>query len=417
MITANSYPIVNGTFIQADMTLSWDRKTWESEFHYLHEVGMRYLVLMGITSTAGNVTKTIYPSKITGFQKTGQVDALDLCLSSAEAAGFKVFLGINFNQEWWKKGARDPQWLYRQMDRGNLIADELYELYHHKYSGAFHGWYWEYEVDNLNFKTEKELAVLAKALNITLLHLKEDKEKLPLLLSPFMNKRYSTPEEYGENWAFVFSNTELGQGDIFCPQDCVGGGGLELGDVTRWFTALKKAVDTKPGLLFWANVESFDHKNWVSAPLKRFIKQLETVSPLVDNCLTFSYSHYYSPNNIDKGFHETYLDYVEKGSLEGGKPAPPGEVKARKVGKTQFLISWGPASDDFGICGYLLYRDKKLIFSTQAQRKYGGDPQGIVMSYTDTAFPYLTWKNPIYEVRAFDFAGNVSDSVKAVNVV
>jgi hypothetical protein len=110
------------------------------------------------------------------------------------------------------------------------------------------------------------------------------------------------------------------------------------------------------------------------------------------------------------------LDYVEKGGLEGGKPAPPGEVKARKVGKTQYLISWGPASDDFGICGYLLYRDKKLIFSTQVQRKYGGDPRGVIMSYTDTVFSHLTWRYPSYEVRAFDFAGNLSEPVKAVYV-
>lgn len=73
----------------------------------------------------------------------------------------------------------DSKWLYDQMERGNVIADELYTKYYSKYPNAFHGWYWIYEVDNLNFKTKDDFYVLGKAIDINLKDLK-GKNHLPL---------------------------------------------------------------------------------------------------------------------------------------------------------------------------------------------------------------------------------------------
>lgn len=405
-------PIADGSFIQGDMVQRWDDEKWQSEFKYLKEVNMHYLV-MGTSITEGNTIKTLYPTKIPGGQmEFPEVDIVDMCLRNAEKANIKVFLGINFNTDWWKKGGKDPKWLYDQMDTGNIIADELYNKYHNKYPNAFYGWYWVYEVDNLNFRTKNQFSVLAEAININLKHLKEKKHRLPFMLSPFMNSNYGKPKEYAENWAYLFKNTELGKGDVFCPQDSVGGGGLNIHEVEDWFSELKKAVDTKPGLLFWANVETFNHKNWSSAPLNRFIKQMEIVHPYVSNIITFSYSHYYSPNNIDIGFHSNYLDYVRNCKLEKQKPSMPKDLKVQRVGLNKFLITWKASEDNNGIYGYNLYRDGRIIYSTNVQRVYGGVKKGILMKFIDKCFLKGKITNITYAVRAVDFAGNLSTAAQ-----
>lgn len=410
------YPVADGSFIQADMVEKWNDSKWQSEFNYLKEVNMHY-VIMGTSSTEGSLTKTIYPTKISGGQmEYPGVDIVDMCLRNAEKTGMKIFLGINFNSAWWKKGPRDPKWLYTQMERGNLIADELYTEYYLKYPNAFHGWYWVYEVDNLNFKTKDDFSVLAKAIDINLKHLKEKNNRLPLMLSPFMNSVYGRAEEYAKNWAYLFKHTDLGEGDIFCPQDSVGGGGLKINEVGHWFEELRKAVDTKPGLLFWANTETFNHLNWSSAPLNRFISQMEIENPYVDNIITFSYCHYYSPNNIDKGFHETYLKYVKSGQLENSKPMPPKKVEVEKEGESRFLISWQPGYDNIGVYGYEVYRNNKLIFTTNVDRIYKGKKgkrERLAMNYIDKVPFKDKFKKLNYKVRTIDFAGNVSEPKKS----
>lgn len=42
--------------------------------------------------------------------------------------GIKVFVGLNFNERWWKVDY-DAHWLLEQMEVGNKVADELVALY------------------------------------------------------------------------------------------------------------------------------------------------------------------------------------------------------------------------------------------------------------------------------------------------
>ena len=62
--------------------------------------------------------------------------------------GIKVFVGLNFNERWWKVDY-DARWLLEQMEMGNKVADELVVLYKEKYPDAMYGWYWVWEVGQL----------------------------------------------------------------------------------------------------------------------------------------------------------------------------------------------------------------------------------------------------------------------------
>jgi len=235
------HPTADGTFIQSDMVENWGDEKWLDEFRYLKEVKMHYIILM----TSGNA----------------KADVVDMCLKNAQLCGLKVFLGINYIGDWWKKGSKNEKWLYEQMRAGGIIADELYDKYYRRYKDSFYGWYFVYEVDNKNFNSRKKFIVLSKAINILLNHMRQEKHRLPLLVSPFMNSAYGSAKKYADNWAYLFNNSEIGEGDIFCPQDSVGGGDLKIDEVEEWFRQFRRAVDKKPGLLFWANTETFDHAN------------------------------------------------------------------------------------------------------------------------------------------------------------
>lgn len=409
-----SYPIVDGSFIQNWLVADWDDAKWLKEFQYLKEAGMHYLIFApAALSENGKVTRTIYPSKIDGYRMyDGYHDLVDICLRNAQKSGIKVFLGLNMHENWWKKYADDPQWLYSRMEEGNAVADELYGMYHSRYPDTFYGWYWVWEVDNNNFKTSGQQEVLSKALNINLDHLSRLDKSMPLLFSPYMNKKCGDAAEYSSMWENVFSSARFRDGDIFCPQDCIGAGGLEVGDLKEWFSQLKKAVDTKEGLRFWANSEIFIQKDWSSAPLDRFISQLKAVDPYVENHICFAYSHYYSPNVVGEGFHKTYINYVKTGELDSIPPGVPSDFKLDVQPDGSALFTWKEPSDNIGVLGYKIYRNGKLLGTVKAGKdENDGKWNPPATHFLDKSYALLSSsQSHKYEVRAYDFANNLSES-------
>lgn len=370
-----SYPIADGTFIQDNLVAKWDDAQWQKELGYLKEVGMHYLVLAPTLHTDNDINQTIYPSNLPNVKARYQADLVENCLRNAKKAGFKVFLGLNFNEKWWSANFT-PEWLFAQMELGNQVAEELTKRYKDRYAETMYGWYWVWEVDNLNCTTPERQTILANALNINLDHLSEITPGMPFMLCPFMNYRVGNSDDNRKMWTNVFSQTDFRDGDIFAPQDCVGAGGLELGMVDEWFRDMSEAVKSKPGLFFWSDAETFDQHFWTSATLNRFVRQMEIVKPYVSNIITFAYSHYYSPLQVNKCFHEAYSEYVRTGSLPH-EPAPdPVTNLTISVGSDGLVnLSWKEAEHIENLVGYSVYRDGVLIMNLQyknADQKISG---------------------------------------------
>lgn len=402
----NRFPRASGTFIQPDMVANWDDKKWQKELFYLKEVNMKYIIINSFIVKNHNI-KRIYRTSLKSESQFETQDIIDICLRNCEKAGFKVFIGIDYNILWWKIGPRKPEWLYIQMRKSNYIIHELYKKYYRKYKKAFYGWYWVYEVDNLNFKDKKDFKILANAININLNYMNNSNTRLPIMLSPFMNSKYSTPQNYADNWKYFFKLAAFQKGDIFCPQDSVGGGGLDITEVVKWFGYLYKAVKTKGGLLFWANVETFSHKDWSSAPIKRFIKQMRIENKFVEDIVTFSYSHYYSPCNINSGFHNAYKEYLFKHLIcSKNRELPQFKLIDRTANKIsiQLKISKNTA-------GYKIYYNGNEICHKSVQRNYGGnnskDFGKIIIKIDDKNSPQSK-----YEIVIIDFWGNLSKKVR-----
>jgi hypothetical protein len=352
--------------------------------------------------------QTLYPSKLPNTELAKGLnggDMVDACLRNAEKAGIKVFIGIGMNDKWWEAPDSIFSWFPEQIAFDNKVCDEVWALYKKKYPKAFHGWYWVYEYANVPAMKEQMDGIIS-IMNMQLDHINSFKERLPFMWCPFMSSAQGTPEEYGEVWTHILKGLHLSPGDIFAPQDCVGAGWLQLDEVPAWFSALRKAADTKPGLLFWSDVETFDQSDWSSATIDRFVKQMKIEQPYVNGYITFAYSHYNSPASVDPGFHETYLEYVKTGHLETSAPSRPSGLKA-SVADTAIVLTWEPSADNTGICGYHIYRDGKMIYTNKnAKARRRGRSKSI------TEFIDKDLKNGtsyIYQIQAYDFANNTSE--------
>jgi len=403
-----SYPIIDGTFIQDDLVANWNDSRWQKELNALKEVGMHYIIFAPTLHTdKEGVSESIYPSNLRGVRQKYKVDLVDNCLRNAAKAGFKVFLGLNFNEEWWT-GQFSYEWLKHQMETGNQVADELVKKYKKKYGEVMYGWYWVWEVDNVHCKTTILQDELADILNVNLDHLHVITPSMPFMLCPFMNYRLGTAEQNGNMWERVFAGAHFNQGDIFAPQDCIGAGGLKLDILDVWFREMKRAVDTKPGLLFWSDAETFDQRFWTIAPLNRLIRQLEIVKPYVSHIISFAYSHYYSPYKVNKKYHGAYLEYVRNGVLPTGLlPLPPTGLQLKKSIDNKMVLSWQAPPDSNEIAGYYIFRNGALLGNIQ----YEDNRRKNETRNTFIEKESLKEGKYCYEVSSYSFTGTPSSKI------
>ena len=268
-----------------------------------------------------------------------------------------------------------------------------------------HGWYWVWKVANIDQLSQKKYKdALVNALNINLKHLHAVTPDMPFMLCPFMNYRIGNAKEYAESWEYVFARSHFQPGDIFAPQDCGGAGGLELGMIPEWFNELNRAVQTKPGLLFWSDAETFDQRFWTSAPLNRFVKQLNLTTPYVSKIITFAYSHYYSPNVVIEKFHTAYLHYIKNGQLPETAPPPPVSGVVVKNDSNGNHLRWNAPDDISNVVEFYIYRDGELIGNIQFDKN-----NRFKNEFLDNMTPFS--QSYSYEIKTYNSFG--TESVKS----
>lgn len=391
---------IKGSFIQPYLVTSWDDDRWMAEFKSLREAGMEFIIFMHTVHTANDgITTAVYPSAITGIKSEKEVDLVENCLRNAKRANFKVFVGLNFNEQWWST-TFTPEWFLDQVQLGNKVADELIQRYKERYPLTMYGWYWVWEVDNSPCNDQRKLDYLVYALNINVDFLHQRTADMPFMLSPFMNEKTSTAEECSLMWKYVLSKAHFRDGDIFAPQDCVGAGWLSLNVVGKWFELLSKAIPETPKIRFLANVEMFDQRFWTITSLGRLKKQIELTRPYVSGFISFAYSHYYSPLLNNSMIHHAYVKYMESGKLPvSAPPSPVHSLKWQKINGTTYL-QWLPAKkkNKDQVMGYHIYRNQILIADLQYDHN-------LECNYSFD----IQEKSGKYEIVAYDVYGNESE--------
>ena len=398
----NAYPTVRGSFVQDWLVRNWSDARWDQEFKDLKEAGMEYLIFSPALQTDINGNnRALYPSTLTDNSN----DLYEICLRNAQKNGFKIFISLNFHDRWWRFDY-SSEWLNAQMEIGNQVADELINRYKERYGDTMYGWYWVWEVDNLNWNTSERRQTLANAMNINRDHLAAVTPSMPFMLSPFVNYRVGNSEENRKLWEDVIGHVNFREGDIFVPQDCVGAGGLTVEMLPEWFSKMETVVKTKPGLLFWANIEIFDQRFWTSATVDRFIEQMKQTKPFVSDMITFAYSHYYSPLNVNRKFHDAYLHYLRHGVLpEITVPPPVTNLVVETQNDGQNVLKWDAPHNMEGVLGYRIYKDyvrtgELLCDNNDNCRNTFTDKDGS--------------RKNVYTVTAFNVVGGESLQTKAL---
>ena len=405
--TRYPYPTVDGSFIQNWLVNGWSFNRWLRELEILKEAGQNYLILAPtVSSNFGKNSRSIYPSQISGITLTpGHEMTLENCLKACQKLDMKLFLGLNDDSHWWEMSEADAPWFVGEMEKGNAIAKELYVNYKTRYPETFYGWYWVFEISSMHLAKPLYQEYLAKAINIQLDFLTNLDSSMPLMLCPYMVENVSSPEETYLAWSNFLKQAHFRSGDILCPQDAVGAGWLRLENFTHWFLALKKACKEVLGLKFWSDAETFRQEDWTSTTLDRFIEQLELASDVVDNFISFAYCHYFSPQIVPRGYHQTYLDYLKTGKLKKKPVLPPTNAKGCYK-NDEIVLSWDKQSLD-EICGYLIYAHNHL----QARLQPKPDPALRFELPSSYVLKKDLSSSKNYTLIAYDYAGNQAEPV------
>ncbi len=330
------WPYVTGTFIQLWAFTSYNETKWAKHCDYLLEAGIETIIIQWSCDTKANkLSGSYYPSTLDDLKGAGYSasNLVETILKVCEDKGMKVFIGLNNPGEWFQNVFSDWSWCEAEASIGMKVAKDLYDLYKNKYPNAFYGWYFVPEYYNGIGTPDKAAAFL----NLYLDGLTEIDASLPLMLSPFL-RSFISPEETRDEWTKIFAETRFREGDIFCCQDSVGAGGITLSQLDGYFKALKEATDTEEGLRFWANNEDFTPTG-KTAPLDRFVKQMEIASAYVEGYVTFAYSHYFSPDIVGFDIHNAYVNYYNTGEYSSDKNSE----RAEEYNGAKTLVSQGCA--------------------------------------------------------------------------
>lgn len=433
---------ISGTFIQPWLYNSWNDERWEKEFEIWDNLGFDTIIIgdtASITLADYSIT-TYYPSRIEGVKKS--TDCLTKLFEQCKKHGYKLYIGMGNTAEGWPFfdfGNSKNKEVFREVcEKFALIAEDIYNIYYNDYSEVFAGFYFVPEMYNSSmFDTDKNRATyvdgMAYGLEVVFDKLNHLNKELPFIFSPYLNIFGGSwvsknSENIGKFWTDFLREADFRDGDILCPQDSCGAGGMDIDNLKEYTQMYKKAtIDCGKKIKFWSNCETFIQPNddfisrnegvnyWGSATVKRIINQFEITGEYAEKVITFAFPHYQSPYNNVSGFYETYLNYLQTGKLETNKPTPPDKIRtvatesATSNGNKSLTVYFSGFYDDFGISKINIYKDGEFFTFRLPTRIDGGSTQPYyVNNFFDDDFD-LESGCATYEFEIIDCAGNISE--------
>ncbi len=413
-------PEFNGTFLQSWMSSTWDEARWSAEVEAMQCDGVEYLVLQDLANMDADGNWTVYyDSTIAAFEgATLGSDVVKAALNACKGTDIKIFMGLTTFDSFWLLGNFTGE--YQKVCA--ITADMLEDIYNTYYSVSpnnFYGWYFTLEINN-QINCGPLMGNMVKGFNTVLDRATKVDAALPVMVSPFTAHYLDLGDlaTYSQ-WLTFFELASFRDGDIVAPQDAVGADWVEEEDLVKiWEMYSAAAKKAKADIKLWANCENFDiatgpsilggiilrpeteNIESVTATLDRFVMQMDIASRYCENIITFSYSHYFSPNLVKDMYIETYRDYVANGYvLETQAPTAPSNVTVT-VGENGVTVSWSASTDNFGIAYYRVCKNGEFLTRIE---NYKWDYPLEITDANGTV-------NDTYTVTAYDAAGNYSTS-------
>ncbi len=415
-------PQFNGTFVQSWLSSSWDDERWADEVETMEKDGVAYLILQDLAhkDSAGNWS-VYYESDLAVFENASfGGDVIDAALKAVKGSDIQLFVGLISFDNLWSGGTITKE--YEEICK--VTADMMEEIYNTYYSGNeanFYGWYFTPEFSN-NVLMQLSTNNIIKGLNVVLDRATEIDPAIPLMMSPFTSNYLALGKGAATmQWLKIFGKAHWRDGDIIAPQDAVGAGWISEDDLEDiWQMYYFAVCESEADLRLWANCENFTSaiapsfgeglinppatENVVSVPvtLDRFARQMDIASRFCENIITFSYTHYYSENQVSSAYIETYRDYVANGYVLESKAPVMGEF-TKTQGDAGVELCWSQATDNIGISHYRIEKNGKFLWRGETYDGYHR------VSYTDESGTL----DDVYTIVAYDAAGNPSQTVTA----
>ena len=407
IIRPTDYPTLCGSFMQANMFSSYSYDRMKAHLQNMYDVGIDILIVQWtFETTSDGVKSVLFEDDFGSDEKTEDFDdsgrsTLETILKASEEIGIKVFIGLNDNAEWWQKSVTDKNWIEQQAKLGLDGAKQMHEKYKSLYPDAFYGWYFVFEFYNMQ-APEQLLDNAAYLLNLYRDGLYGIDPEMPMMLSPFISASGASPEDTQRLWTYVFGKTNFKNGDIFCCQDSVGAGHIAIDSLDAYYNAIKKATDTKPELRFWANNECFTQSDWSTAPLDRFIEQMNISSKYVEAHITFAYSHYANPDTGKTGYHLAYKEYYETGKIPESTLKKPEITYSSEQSGATVKISGKVNNANKTLMGVRIYKSGELIKLIDLSAQYGKESYNF--EFTD--YNLNGSGRAVYSVCGVDYYNN-----------
>ncbi len=304
-------------------SLEWKTREWVSEFQRLKNLGfdtvINHAAICKITPRDWYVLYDIPKESLQAFndvrKRRNTAPIIKPCLNhvveAAEKTGMNLHLGLfAVIDEWYTNNT--PEFLNSTSKQEIITAQDLINLY-----GDYEclkGWYIPQEISWIYHGRLKRFAI-SNFLRPICKFLKAETPNKLIGISPMTHSFRLLEGKIYNFWIDALRNTGI---DVLYPQDVVGAL-LETPARIRKTWALWKKIADFLGMELWANCDTWERNTFkpssvnllYSAPYRRLLWQLESVSPFSDKIVTWEAMYFINPDGAigGKKLHDYYRDY------------------------------------------------------------------------------------------------------------
>ncbi|VBB09489.1 Hypothetical protein LUCI_4784 [Lucifera butyrica] len=298
--------LLNGSFFQPDLVINWTDTDFSAEYDAMKEVRMNHVIWQWTVDSKKK--QAYYPTSLSGFSRVSSRDLVGISLKEAKKKGLKVWLGLNWNEDWDKHYANDEKWLTNEVSLNKKVVQELWQRYGKTYANTIAGFYLPMEVDNIHFQNREKQKRMAKAYKEITETVHTTTAK-PVMIAPYFNQNEGQNVlKYADMWGNILKVAPI---DVIALQDGIGSGHASVSTIGKWLAVLRAKIrEVRPETQLWSDLETFT-PGFAPAPIGRIIRQIHAESKYVTKFTSFSFNHYDSPNNGQAEQFRQYRKYVD----------------------------------------------------------------------------------------------------------
>lgn len=255
--------------------VQFSAEQWDQKIREIADAGLEYLVLMATAV----YYRSFYDSQIYPKWKLACADPLEAVLAAADKYKVKFFIGAGFYGNWESDRVIEDPVATRQRLQS---LGELVKLYgHHR---SFYGWYWPDEA----FIDKHYSPAFIAYVNRLSHEARQLRREAPIMIAPY-GTRVAVPDD---EYVRQLDSMDV---DIVAYQDEVGVRKSKVTETSAFYEGLRKAHDRAQKAKIWADLEIFEFESEVynsalmPAAFDRIHRQLQAVSPWVDQILVYQY--------------------------------------------------------------------------------------------------------------------------------